>query len=315
MQKFGVIVTCSARDLMFAKGCCASIRYFMDDVPLCLLADGDMPLEPLVETYKARVIKKSNVRNPLLRDRSFGFGITKMVAFWESPFEEFLLIDADTCVWGDMREHLLLNEYDVIIDIPCYSYSLADISKWFFDVQSMTKYDPGFRYKNRPYVCTGVIFSRRGIFDIEEYKNILDFMEEHPGVFLLGEMGFLNYLFFKYLDEGRIRLGTRDIQYIMCDFGLEKARNQFPLDNGHPSFSGHATTLHWCGGLKPVRSNRHRAYVDPMTFFRRKFLRDSANISYSEIDRILKIEDKGWDKGRLWRGLLHKIRTWTNLSE
>jgi hypothetical protein len=33
MKDFGIIVACYQKDYRFAKGCCASIRYFLGDVP------------------------------------------------------------------------------------------------------------------------------------------------------------------------------------------------------------------------------------------------------------------------------------------
>jgi hypothetical protein len=45
------------------------------------------------------------------------------------------------------------------------------------------------------------------ILALDEYMEILDFTEMHPGIFKYGEMGFLNFMLFRAADEGRIRLG------------------------------------------------------------------------------------------------------------
>jgi hypothetical protein len=44
------------------------------------------------------------IRSPtkFLREKSFGWGKTKMIAFWESPWQNFLVLDADTNVWGNI---------------------------------------------------------------------------------------------------------------------------------------------------------------------------------------------------------------------
>lgn len=100
MNDFGIIVACAPHDYRLAKGTCASIRHFLGDVPICLLIDGDFPVTDLQRAYGVRVLPRSNVRNPELRRRSFGWGLTKMVSFWESPWEYFLFLDVDTVVWG-----------------------------------------------------------------------------------------------------------------------------------------------------------------------------------------------------------------------
>lgn len=64
MKDFGVIVTCHKADYLLTKGCCASIRYFMGDVPLCLIIDEEFPLDGLLETYNAVAITRDKVKSP-----------------------------------------------------------------------------------------------------------------------------------------------------------------------------------------------------------------------------------------------------------
>lgn len=42
MKDFGIIIVCSKDDFVFAKGCAASSKYFMSQVPLGILVDGDL---------------------------------------------------------------------------------------------------------------------------------------------------------------------------------------------------------------------------------------------------------------------------------
>jgi len=98
-QDFGVIIACWKGDAHYALGCYASIRFFMPNTPVCFLYDGDL-LPPVIAAIpEVQYITRLTVKNRHLKERSFGPGFTKMVAFFESPFETFLYLDADTTVW------------------------------------------------------------------------------------------------------------------------------------------------------------------------------------------------------------------------
>jgi hypothetical protein len=217
-----------------------------------------------------------------------------MVAFWESPFKHFLLLDADTNVWGDVREHADYDRYDIIIDKPYYSCSEENINKFFFDTGQMKVHFPDFDYLKHQFVCTGVIFGRRDIFNIEEYKKMLNFVDKQPNLFKFGEMGFLNYMFFNSAEKGRIKLGSSNIQYIACDFDPEETEKRFYVKGNKPALDGGSTVIHWAGSKKPVAKNPfgYYPYREPMAFFRKKFLKDTTNMPSWQIRLVLWKEDK-----------------------
>ena len=173
MKDFGVIIACYHRDYSFAKGCCASIRYFLGDVPICMIVDGIFSLAELQKTYDVRIINRLDVIDDRLREKSFGFGVTKMIAFWESPWENFLYLDADAVAWGNLLKYANFKDFDLIIDRPNYEYSEESIGTWFFDVPKIEEYFPTFNWRNRPYVCSGVFFAKRNLFSINEYLEML----------------------------------------------------------------------------------------------------------------------------------------------
>ena len=292
-EDFGVVVTCCVGDYMFAKGCCASIRYFMGDVPLCLLIDGEFPLEGLPELYGAKIIRKQDVRAPFLQSRSYGWGTTKMIALWESPFEYFLLMDADTIVWGDVRKHASFDTYDVILH-DHGEWNEDQVSKWFFNVESVRASFPTFSPMSHGYANTGVMFMRRGIFELREYQEMLDFVQAHPGMFFPGEQGFLNFMLFRAFEEGRIRLGHASLQYIVGDHEIESTKAKFGISNGKPLVENEPMALHWCG-LKPFIGKKVPMFIEPMTFFRKQCLRDTGLMSEQRIARLLQKEEKKLD--------------------
>lgn len=111
---FGITISCYQGDLPLLKGCLESIRANLPvDLPICLIVDGEMPLGDLIQTYGLIVLTESEV-DPHLRKKSYGYGLTKMVAFWHSPFEHFLHIEADAVCWGDVSKTLPWIDFDFI---------------------------------------------------------------------------------------------------------------------------------------------------------------------------------------------------------
>ena len=293
IEDFGIIIACCQQDYLFAKGCCASIRHFLGEVPICLIVDGTFSVSDLEKTYGVQVINHLNVKHEVLRQRSFGWGITKMIAFWESPWENFLFLDADTIVWGNILKFANFKDYDIIIDKPCYDYSDEGISKYFFDIPELEQNFPDFRWQNHrsDYFCTGTFFAKRNIFSLEEYIEILDFIPQHPKVFAFGgEMSFLNFMIFRASDAGKIRLGQVDMQLIVPDFDQKELKKRFPVESTGPVVQGEdATVIHWCGPKPTVATSK--AYADPMSFCRRKFLHDSQGLTGLGSEVVLRRED------------------------
>jgi hypothetical protein len=291
-QDFGIIIACCARDYIFAKGCCASIRSHMGNVPIALIIDGNFSTKSLEDTYQIKIISRNNVSSDFLRSRSFGFGLTKMISFWESPWKHFLYLDADTIAWGNILNFANFNQFDVISDKPAYKLTDKDISKYYFDIERIGNYFPDFDWSKhrRDFFCTGVFFGTRGIFSIEEYAYILDICLNDPKVFKMGEQGFLNLMLFQAADQGKIRIDQAPVQFLIPDFSFDVTQKLFPLD-GHaaPMNNDINIIIHWCGPNKPI-SNTSAVYAKPMTFYRNAFINDSRS-TIKKTSALLKIED------------------------
>lgn len=289
---FGIIIACCDQDYLFAKGCCASIRHFLGDVPICLIVDGTFSVKPLEQLYNVTVLNHHTVKNEFLRTHSFGWGKTKMIAFWESPWPHFLVLDADTNVWGNILRYANFADYDVIIDDPEHEYTDAEIIEYFFDIETISKYFPDFDWQRHrcDYFCTGTFFASRDIFPLAEYQAILDFTQAHPQAFKYGEMGFLNFMLCRAVDEGRIRRDRVNMQFLAPDHPVEEVRSRFPVTaNGPAPHEEDATVIHWCGP-KPWLGNQ-QAHPDPMNFARREFLRKAHGYTGLRAEMWLRWED------------------------
>ena len=292
MEDFGIIIACCDQDYLFAKGCCASIRYFLGDVPICLLIDGTFSVSALEKSYGVRVIDRTTVSEEVLRKRSFGWGKTKMIAFWESPWSNFMVLDADTIVWGDVLKLANFQEFDFIVDQPGKENSDADVSEFFFDIPGVEKHFPSFSWSKYQanYFCTGTFFAKRGVFSLEEYVEILDFTAANPRIFKYGEMGFLNFMIFRAAQENRLRVQSVDMQLLVPDFDQDLVRKWFPMESSGPAGDRtRATVIHWCGP-KPTLSSG-KVYSEPMNFCRRKCQEDVWDRTGLAADMSLQVED------------------------
>jgi lipopolysaccharide biosynthesis glycosyltransferase len=205
----------------------------------------------------------------------------------------------------------MFDKYDVMLhEHP--PWSAEGISQWFFKIEKMNQYFPGFDCLKHPYANAGVIFGKRGIFNIKQYEKILDFVDEHPDVFFPGDQGFLNYMFYKAQGEGRIRVGVGKIQYIVPDFPIEETRKEFVIEDSRPNVQGEPVVIHW-SGRKPFMVPERPMYTEAMTYFRQKFLSDTTNRSQREIRSIILEEDKKRkkeaSKGRIRSLIKKKLRS------
>lgn len=299
-NQFGAVVVTSPGDYLFAKGTCASLRHFMPDLPIALIVDGAINTKLLEYTYSVKVIHKSDIDHPWLRKHSFGWGITKMLAFWYSPFERFLYLDSDTLVWGDLRSRWQWEAFDYITDIPFHKntpLTEEHVRTWFFEPQMIDKKFPEFPWRNylERYACTGTFVARRNLFNIAEYQELLELNERYPWTFKFGEMGLLNLMIFRAHYQNRIKLGFADFQVIFPDFPMAEMQQRFKFEKHKPVMQGNDIQVLHMPDKKPLMNNPN-CYSLPMTYFRLKFLNDSEGISGDSAIKRLAAEDEEYHR-------------------
>lgn len=315
MEDFGVIIACCDQDYHYAKGCCGSIRHFLGDVPICLIIDGEFFAPELQKAYGVHVINRLNVKNQVLKERSFGWGLTKMIAFWESPWSKFLFLDADTIVWGNVLKEANFKDFDIIVDRPLYKDSLEEFSRFFFNPHELEKHFPSFDWQKHlgEYFCTGAFFAKRDLISLDEYIYMLDLMKKNRNMFFQGEQGFLNFLIFRDSDQGKLRLGQSLKQVIVPKFKREELENRFPVHKAKPLVQGDdACVIHWAGP-KPTLSNS-QVYSEPMNFCRRKCMRETQGLFGLSAEALLKLEDYQSSLNIYRKKLVRKMRKLLKLS-
>jgi hypothetical protein len=115
-------------------------------------------------------------------------------------------------------------------------------------------------------------------------------------------------MIFRAADDGRIRLGSEDMQTIVPDLSLEDLRKRFAIDKNGPVYKDDPpTVIHW-SGRKPF-AYRSEVYSTPMNFFRRKFLYDAKGVAGLAAEATLQLEDFKSYKTKLLRRLTGKKTT------
>jgi hypothetical protein len=215
MSQFGIYISCHHADLRLARGCCESIRRFAGTVPICLIVDGDFSTRALERQYGCQVIRRHDVRDPGLRERSFGgWGYSKFILFWEGPFERFLYLDADTMMLGDLPSLAPQGEADMVVHGSGATVSdLTKIDTHWLHPPFLRQHFPEYRIEGRPYFVAGLFFARKGLFDLDRYLGLLAMQRANPKTsFHSGDQGIMNYLLFSSSDAGRLKYEVRHLQ-------------------------------------------------------------------------------------------------------
>ena len=96
-----------------------------------------------------------DVADDQLRRRSYGYGLTKMIVLWESPFERFLYLDADTIVWGNLLAALDVKQAAFIFNEPHEQYTEHVLKGQYFDYDRLFKRTRAFRWQGLPFFDGG----------------------------------------------------------------------------------------------------------------------------------------------------------------
>jgi len=243
----------------------------MGDTPICLILDGNRLPTDLQRFDGVVAVRRDEVEPKELRDASFRSPRAKNVALWASPYDTFLLLDADTIVWGDMRKLADFDRFDFVVDSPGVE-PLHSV----MDVERAAACFPGFDARSHAgeYVNNGVYFGRRGILDLERYLHALRLAQERPGMFY-GSQGSFNYMLFSAADEGTIRLRQRELQVQTGRTDRADVVRRFAFDGSEPLVSGDPVALHWVASAKPRVRAGPQDYFEPMTHFRLEFRRET----------------------------------------
>jgi hypothetical protein len=266
----GISVSCYRGDVPLLRGCLESIRTFAPDAPICLFTDGDFPLRRLERAYNLIVIPRSAVRSRALRERSYGYGLTKMVALWEAPFERIIHVDADAVLWGDIRANLPNEPWDFVYNEPHEVITEKIQRQQYFVPELVAPLLEGFQWRNRPYFNSGVFACRVGALSLDRYLQCLDIMERNLDS-IFTDQGVLALTVFKAMDDGLITARQAHLQTLVPVVAPVDLSRRFRFCHGSPQMDKKPTVIHWAGP-KPYILSSH-PFSEPMDVFRTQAMR------------------------------------------
>ena len=272
MTDIGFSVACHKGDVPLLRGCLASIRYFAPEVPICLVIDTDFDSRPFEKRYGVTTIRRRDVRHPGLRQWSFGAGITKLVAFWEAPFERIFHVDADAVLWGDVRRNIPDGDWDVVFNEPHEEITEFIQRTQYFDPNIIFKHIEPFPWQGNPYFNAGVVYLKRGALDLNEYIQMLEGKRNYPDVFINMDQGILNILVFRALKSGKIKATQAHLQSAVPVLPKAELERRFRIENGTPVPWVQPSVVHWAGP-KPYKTNPD-VFSLPMDYFRELGMRE-----------------------------------------
>jgi hypothetical protein len=181
------------------------------------------------------------------------------------------------------------------------------LRQWFFDPVRLAHAVPDFDWRRHlhDYFCSGALFARRGVLNLDSYGETLDWAHRNRGLFGPGEMGLLNFLIFRAADQGQLRVGQEErLQTLACRHSRQELCQRFPLaalcDERVPV---EPTVLHWSGRPKPTLAGLE-VYSDPMTWFRARCLRDV----HGRRVRAIRLRLRWQELQAAWKGARHAAR-------
>lgn len=274
----GVVIPVWSGDVYLAKAACASIRQSMGDIPITLLVDGlTTDTRELRRLYGVQRMVVQDVADAEFLRLCTGTSWTKLLLFWESPYERFLCLDADTIVWGDVRTYAEFDRYDFIaayhLPGPLCFRTVEEIQKSAFDLDVIMKKDPALEWRGQQFANCGVFFARRGIFSRAELMDL-----RRMDCWRCYEQGLLNYLRWRAPHAGVPRFGGCRVQVFPAQPGYGPEHRFLP--RGHPD----PAIIHWMG-KKPKFGRPFRAAND----YRKLFLKLTGNTK--ALDACLVKED------------------------
>jgi hypothetical protein len=270
-KELGFSVACYRGDVPLLRGCLASIKYFAPDAPICLVIDGDFDASTFEKRYGVRTIRSRDVKNRNLSECCFGYGITKLVALWESPFEVNLHVDADAVLWGDIRQNLPDGNWDFVYNEP-HEAITEFIQKTQYFSPDIIPMIGEFDWKGLPYFNTGVFGFKSGILDLQECIRLLKIRSSHIEKFGAGDQGILNILVFRALKAGKIKASPAHLQTVVPVIAKPELQSRFQICNGNPVGWVKPTVVHWAGP-KPYKKNPD-VFSLPMDYFREIGMRE-----------------------------------------
>lgn len=149
---FGFVTGCHAEDKFLVGATLTSIRNYCPDVPICLIADGGVDVSDLENQYDLVVLRIDELPSEEMRKMIGGSYRAKLGAMWEGPFEFYVWLDSDACIWGDVTADINTElDFQILWSEVSIPGDAVEIPSWlphyYFDPKKLERFDPEFDWR------------------------------------------------------------------------------------------------------------------------------------------------------------------------
>ena len=268
---FGFVTGCHAVDKFMVQATLASMRHYCQEVPICLIVDGDIDVSNLEKEYDLIVLHISELPFEEMRKLISGSARAKHAAMWEGPFEYYVWLDSDAIVWGDFTPHVRTDlDFQIFwseISIPADATEIPPwLSHFYFDPVKLHRFDPDFDWRGNAYFSAGVFACKRNVIPFEKWIEVeLWGKEAFSSDF--SDQPLLNYFVHSITQRGKIKTAMSNLQHIGGHLGTAEFEQDCRNAGWHfPKAIRRPRVAHFCG-RKPFLFDR-KAYSRPFTIAR-----------------------------------------------
>lgn len=302
---FGIIIASYPGVLWLTKSCLSSIKTYAPKIPVAIIADQNLNVRELERLYNIQyVIHRDDVRHPFLREKCFGSRYTAAVGLFESPFENYLYVDADTIFWGDITGDIqqALAEYDFIHNTPHEEYSEFIYKTQYFDYERIFQYFPEFPWRDCHFFNGGVFAGRRDVLDLDLFIYLYNtWLADKTLIFEI--QGIINFLVFYQAYSSTLKIKELPLQEVIAVRNPESLRNEYRFEDGIPVIHKNIV-LHYAG-IKPMLKS-YKGFLEPVVYFRMKHLRESGSPLRYLGKLALVLEEYNTNLNTYYQGSLYK---------
>jgi hypothetical protein len=257
-------------DAILAKASLASIQMFLPDIPICIIADGGLDVTGWKKFYRiVKVITKACINDKFLRENCFNSRLSALTSFWESPFDKFLYLDADTIMWGNIMKRINLSDAHFIHNIPHEPYNDSIYRSQYFNYEKIFEFTRYFNWRPYHYFNSGVFISDKLLLDFDEVKELVMVWKKDRYILRTDVQSIINLLIFRGVSEGRYKVKEMPLQTVIPVVPRYELENNFRVEGRMPVVD-EPTVLHWAG-KKPFLRNPE-VFQKPVEFFRLQHL-------------------------------------------
>jgi hypothetical protein len=238
-----IYVAASARDARYTRICVASIRHFYPDTPIKLLAGGQEE-----EGLAGELARYWDVGRSDIGHRDWGWGFVKLEPLFGRSGERFMVVDSDTAFAGRVLATWAASSADFLVDDE--RQSEADLQRLYYDWRKVAAIDPAARppqfvFNSGQWFGTAGVLTRKDFALLVEWSSTSSPHLRHPGLFMPGEQGVLNYVLNQKAMLDGISVDQRKIMR-WPGHGLDGISAQSVAERSAPPL-----VVHWAGMKEP----------------------------------------------------------------